>query len=182
MDHRTVIEVYCDGGVGKTILDDVLTAHFQDYVGRTAVIIPGLDYGVVETFYDSLLLPNGHENGEYAELMAIRHADYACKKMESKLRGGFVIYSDNFGAIKRSGLLHVQHISKDRFHFADEYLYRMMSRANYLRQSAGKVKKRRPASAIHEEIARLMKAERLEFRLSESPLFQAFKSEVSSSL
>ncbi|MDG6979454.1 MAG: hypothetical protein JRN58_10290 [Nitrososphaerota archaeon] len=135
-----------------------------------------MDYGIIEQFHDSLTLPNGLENSEYAEVVAIRNADEACRRKQ--IQEGFVIYSDNDGAIKRSHLSYVQHIPKEKFHFADEYLYRMMSRASYLRRSAGKVKHRRPVSPIHDEITKLMKAERIEFHLSESSLFRAFKLEA----
>ena len=188
--RQQVIEIYCDGGVWGGIVVDAFTANPSDYVGRTAVVIPDLDYGAVETFhdsdpnfglatsfFDSLALPNGHENSFYAEMMAIRHADMARKK--NGLSDGFVIYTDNGGTVKESGLSYIQLIPPDRFHFADEYLYKMRSRAGYVRRSMGKVKFRRPITPINEEIARLMASERLEFKLSESPLFQKFRSEAS---
>jgi hypothetical protein len=74
-------------------MSDAVTARGSDLVGCTAVVIPDLDYGAVGTFYDSdsnfglaprfidsLALPNGHENSLYAEIMAVRHADEACKR------------------------------------------------------------------------------------------------------
>jgi hypothetical protein len=183
------VEVYCDGGVWQGVMTDAVTAHASDFVGRTAVVIPELDYGVVKTFYDSdpsfglaprfidsLALPNGHENSFYAEMMAVRHADEACKR--NGLKDGFVICTDNGGAVKESKLLYVQHIPPERHHPADEYLYKMRSRAGYVRRSTGKVKYRRPVSPINAEIERLMKAERVEFRLATSPLYQKFKAEA----
>lgn len=168
------VEVYCDGGVGRTCMDDPLKARESDWVGRTAVVIPSLDYGLVAQFHDSLLLPNGHENSEYAELVAIRNADAVRLQMGAKSKATFEILSDNFGAIERSGLSNISHISQERFHYADEYLYRMMSRARYLWRTAGEVSFRRPVNPVQEEITRLMKAERLEFELSSSPLFRSF--------
>jgi hypothetical protein len=107
------IEVYCDGGIWIGTMTDAVTARSSDYVGRTVVVIPDLDYGIVQTFYDSdsnfglaspfidtLALPNGHENSFYAEIMAVRHADEACKR--NGLTDGFVIYTDNGGAVKES--------------------------------------------------------------------------------
>lgn len=129
---------------------------------------------MVAQFHDSLLLPNGHENSEYAELVAIRNADVVRLQMQARSRATFEIVSDNFGAIERSGLPNVSHISHERFHYADEYLYRMMSRARYLWRTAGRVSFRRPANAAQEEITKLMRAERLEFKLSESPLYRSF--------
>ena len=182
------MEVYCDGGIWGGILTDAFSAKHSDFVGRTAVVIPVLDYGVVETFHDSdsnfglaprfidsLALPNGHENSFYAEMIALRRADEARKR--NGLQDNFVIFTDNGGVIKESGLPYVKVIPAERFHFADEYLYKMRSRAGYVRRSMDKVKFRRPITPINEEIARLMTAERVEFRLSESPLFQKFKSE-----
>ncbi len=171
---QEVVEVYCDGGIGRTAMDDPMNARQSDWVGRTAIIVPALDYGLVKQFHDSLLLSNGHENSEYAELVAIRNADAVCIQKRSESKAAFVILSDNFSAIKSSGLPNVQNISYEKFHYADEYLYRMMSRANYLRRTSGKVSSRRPVNAIQEEITRLVQAEILEFRLSESPLFQSW--------
>ncbi len=167
---------------------DAVTARASGFVGRTAVVIPDLDYGAVGAFYDSdpnfglaprfidsLTLPNRHENSFYAEIMAVRHADEACKR--NGLRDGFVIYTDNGGAVKETHLPYVKLITPERLHFADEYLYKMRSRGGYVRRSTGKVKFRRPVTPINEEIARLMTAEQIEFKLSESPLFQKFTSE-----
>jgi len=187
--HRPgLVEVYCDGGIWQGIMSDAVTARASDLVGRTAIVIPDFDYGAVKTFYDSdpnfelaprfidsLALPNGHENSFYAEIMAVRHADEACKR--NGLRDGFVIYTDNGGAVKETHLPYVKLITPDRYHFADEYLYKMRCRGGYVRRSTGKVKFRRPITPINEEILRLMTAERIEFKLSESPLFQKFNLE-----
>lgn len=183
-----VLEVYCDGGIWQGIMSDAVTARASNLVGRTAVVIPDLDYGAVETFYDSdanfglaprfidsLALPNGHENSFYAEIMAVRHADEACKR--NGLRDGFVIYTDNGGAVKETRLSYVELIPPERWHPADEYLFKMRSRAGYVRRSMVTVKKRRPLTPINDEIAKLMMTERVEFKLSESPLFHKFKSE-----
>ena len=170
------LEVYCDGGIWQGVMTDAVTAYASDYVGRTAVVIPDLNYGVVECFHDTLVLANGHEDVFHAEVTAVRHADDACRR--KKLREGFVIYSDNGGAVRESNLSYVQLIPEGKFHFADEYLTKMRSRAGYVRRSLGKVKNRRPVSPIHVEIYRLMTAERVEFELSESPLFQKLQSEA----
>ena len=170
-----VVEVYCDGGIWQGVMTDAVTAYASDYVGRTAVVIPDLNYGVVECFHDSLVLANGHEDVFHAEVTAVKHADDACRRKE--LREGFVIYSDNGGAVRESNLSYVQLIPEGKFHFADEYLTKMRSRAGYVRRSTGNVSFRHPTSPINEEIKRLMTAERIEFQLSDSPLFQKFKSE-----
>ncbi len=188
MRRQGVVEVYCDGGIWGGVVTDAFTAEPSDFIGRTAVIIPELVYGVVETFHgsdpnfglaprfiDSLALPNGHENVFYAEMMAVRRADAACRR--NGMNEGFVIYTDNGGIVKESHLPYLQLIPPQRFHFADEYLYKMRSRAGYVRRSMGKVKSRRPITPINEEIARLMTSDRIEFKLSESPLFQKFDSE-----
>jgi len=169
-------------------MSDTMNAQTSKFVGRTAVVIPELDYGIVERFYDSdsrfglssrffdsLALPNGHENGFYAEVMAVRHADEARKR--NGLSEGFVIYTDNGGAVKETHLSYIQLIAPHEWHPADEYLYKMRSRAGYVRRSMTTVKRRRPPTPINDEIASLMMAERIEFKLSESPLFQKFKAE-----
>ena len=168
--ESALVEAYCDGGIWQGVMTDAVTAYASDYVGRTAVVIPDLNYGVVECFHDSLVLANGHEDVFHAEVTAVKHADDACRRKE--LREGFVIYSDNGGAVRESNL------PEGKFHFADEYLTKMRSRAGYVRRSTGNLSFRHPTSPINEEIKRLMTAERIEFQLSDSPLFQKFKLEA----
>ena len=116
------VEVYCDGGIGRTALDDPLKARLSDWMGRTAIVIPALDYGLVKQFHDSLLLPNGHENSEYAELVAIRNAASVRLKLGAQSNATFEVLSDNNAAIEKSGLPNVSYIPHEKFHYADEYL------------------------------------------------------------
>jgi hypothetical protein len=174
---NSLMEVYCDGGVWGGVMADAITAHPTEFVGRTAVIIPGSDYGVIDRFHDFVALANGHENVFYSEFMAVRNAAEACARLGLH-EGAFVIYSDNGGVVKESHLPYVTLIHPDKFHYADEYLYVMRCRAGYLRRTTGRVRSRRPISPIHAEIARLMGGEHVEFHLSESPLFQRFCSEA----
>lgn len=156
-------------------MHDSMNASSSGFVGRTAVVIPALDVGVVTAFHDSLTLPNGHENGLQAEIIAVKHADDIC---QAKGLRNLVIYTDNGDAARNSDLPYVRLIPPERWHPADEYLYKMRSRAGYIRRSTGKVKRRRPLTPINDEIARLMMTERVEFKLSESPLYQEFKAEA----
>jgi hypothetical protein len=44
-----LIEVYCDGSVTNAIMLDVVTSELGcDYIGRAMVVIPALDFGLIE--------------------------------------------------------------------------------------------------------------------------------------
>ena len=178
MGSEQIVEAYCDGSVARATLEDVHTSRMSDFTGRIVVIIPELDYGLIEKFYDNLLLPNGHENSLYAEKVAIRRADAICKQKGGQSGFQFVIYCDNGDAVYSAGLSYVKFISPEKFHIADAYLKKVLSRCTYLRGSENRVRNRRPANERQLEITRLMNADHLEFQLSDSPLFRAFEPQV----
>ncbi len=170
------IEVYCDGSISGATLEDI-ERHTANFIGRIVVVIPELNYGLIEKFDDDLMLPNGHGNFLHAEVVAIRRAGEVCGMKGRELNRRFVIYSDNSDAIRIARLSHVKWIGPQERHLADAYLKLVVSRWGYLRRSEGKVHRRRPATPRHLELAQLLNAEHLEFRLSESPLFRMFQTE-----
>ena len=161
---KEVIDAYCDGSAYP--LAALERYHSRDTVGRIMIIIPALDYGLLERFHN----PVNHE------LAAIVRADAICREKITEVP--FVIHSDHEGAIKKSRLLNVRFSSPDEFHIADAMLKRIVRRAYYLRHSERTVKRRKPETALHSELVRLWKAERLDFKLSESHLHASFQSKA----
>ena len=172
--QKETVDVYCDGSICAATLEDYRTSGVSDNVGRVCIIIPALDYALIERFYDASALSKSNPSSLIAEMVAIRRADDVCRQ---KLDQPFMIHSDNPEAIKRVGLSNLQHIPpyQKMSHFPHVLLKRITERAAYLRQSEGVVKKRRPPNAIWLEITRLMNSERCEFRLSESRLYLSLK-------
>ena|SRR2546426_3194892 len=169
------IKVYCDASISGNTLKGYESHITSDYVGRIMVVVPELDYGLLERFYDDLALPNGHENVLHAEVVAIRRANEVCGAKGKEFNRRFVIYSDNSAAIDEIGLSHVKLIRPEERHIADAYLKAVRFRCSYLRRSSENVRKRKPENARQLEITRLMSSERMQFRLSESPLFKSFE-------
>ncbi len=171
----SIVEIYCDGSISRATLEAAYESYWSNdskCVGRIAIIMPDLDYGLIERFYDNLELPNGHENSQYAEEVAIRRAN-AVFKLKGLDLGQFVIYSDNPAAIQNVGLSYVEPVLQ-RFNFADEYLKKMLNRLAYFRASHEKVRKRHPLNKRQREIETLIRADREEFALSESALYRSF--------
>jgi len=175
-EREGIVDAYCDGSICASTLEDYHRSGISDNVGRVCVIIPVLDYGIIERFYDDAALSNSNPSSLVAEMIAIRRADEICRQ---KIDNSFTIHSDNPEAIKRVGFPNVRYVPPylKRSHFPHVLLKRITERAAYLRQSEGVVKKRRPPTAIWLEITRLMNLESAEFNLSESPLYMSLKLE-----
>lgn len=160
--------IYCDGSIERIAK-----------IGRTVVVIPDLDFGLIQRFQDNLTRPDGSENSVYAEEVAIRKADEVRTKENDDKKLDFLILSDNYTAIERAGIVNVAHILPQSFHYADAYLKKIVQRLGYLRRSNDRVRHRKPFTPSQAEIARLAKSQRKEFRLSESPLYAEFTEIVS---
>lgn len=178
MIRKRIIDVYCDGSVSRQAMDDPLRAHYSGFVGRVAMVIPALNYGLIERFYESVTLPNGFENSVQAEINAIAKADEV-SRMKDDGTSDFLILSDCPKAMEIAKLPNVRCLRSQEIHYADAYLKKMLARSNYLRRTEGKVAKRKTLSAKHLEIERLMNSHRIEFELSDSPLYRQFTQSVS---
>lgn len=166
----TLIDVYCDGSISRSILNSYAKSGFSKYVGRTIVVIPSLDYGIIEMFHDNLLLSNQEPNAMFAEMLAAQRAGHLCQK---RALTEFVIHTDNDDVARTSGVPNIHFLPPYEFHIADAYLKALLKRCSYLRGSVGK--KRRQENPRQREITTLMNTARLEFRLSKSPLYASFK-------
>jgi len=175
-EQELSVDAYCDGSICASTLEDYHESGVSDNVGRICVIIPALDYGIIERFRDPVALSNSNPSSLVAEMLAIRRADEVCR---DKIIRSFRIHSDNPEAIKRVGFPNLEHVPPHlkKSHFPHVLLKRITERAAYLRQSEGVVKKRRPPTPIWLEITRLMSSESTEFKLSESRLYLSLKLE-----
>lgn len=156
--------IYCDGSIERI-----------RKIGRVMIVIPCLDYGLIERFYDNLTRADGSENSLYAEQVAIKRADEIRAKKVSEIHPEFLILSDNYTAIERTGIQNAAHIVPQSFHYADAYLKKIVQRLGYLRRSSGRVTRRKPFTPSQLEITSLGKTERNEFQLSESPMYSEFR-------
>jgi hypothetical protein len=78
--------------------------------------------------------------------------------------------------MRGAGVPNVEFMPPEEFHVSDAYLKTLLKRCSYLRNSV--VRKRRPQNPRQQEITKLMNIERLEFKLSESPLYFSFKTRI----
>lgn len=163
-----IVNAYCDGSISNAVLLNPLQSQLtEEYVARLIVLIPRYDFGLIEQTRAGILTPRRTPNSVFAEELAIRKAIEFCTNQEFE---DFVIYSDCKEAIAKVKEPRVIWASRKDMHLPNTYFERILGRASYLRQTEGKVKKRKPTE-IHQEIFDLFQAKRKEFRLSESLLW-----------
>ena len=166
--------MFCDGSVAKSRLDGITKSSLAGEVGRIVVLIPERDFGLIEVVH-------GRMTSGYVEEMAIRRAIEKCQEVGMS-DNQFMIYSDSDEAIRNvasPNVRRIEHEAKRKgLHLADVFLDRIMRRCSYLRRTEGIVKARKPPTSRQKEIERLMNAERLEFRLSENPIYLGIRAQL----
>ena len=111
-------------------------------------------------------------------ILAVRRAKEICERQGF---GEYVILTDNQSAFEQSGIGEVRWLEPGRIHYASLFLARIMSRASYLRQSSRKIVNRAKPNKLQEEILRMFRVERLEFKLSDSMLWSKIQMEMEAS-
>ncbi len=165
----TIVNAYCDGSISDAILINPLQSRLsKEFVARLIVLVPTCNLGLIEQTRSGILTPRETPKSVFAEEFAIRKAIEFCVNHQV---GEFVVYSDCEGAIKKVNDARVQWVPRKDLRLPNKFFERILGRAAYLRQSEGKVKKRKLPTQIHWEIFNLFQAERQEFRLSESLLW-----------
>jgi hypothetical protein len=147
----------------------------ENLVGRILVVIPSLDFGLMETVTDNVTTSKGKPASTQVELLAIRRA---VKISEEKGLKDYVVYSDNVEAVRQAESQHAQWLEVGRIHFASLFLHRVLTRGRYLRHSARKITKRTPTTAAQDEIFQLFLAKSSEFKLSKSHLWNRIKGDL----
>src|SRR5438093_2824616 len=101
------------------------------FVGRIIVLIPQLDYCMIEQVKDGVLTEKGNPAPTQVEILAVRRAREICHE-----RGiaRYVILTDSQGALNM-GIEGVRYLEPGKVHYGSLFLDRMMKRAQNLRQS-----------------------------------------------
>jgi hypothetical protein len=164
-----MIEVYCDGSVTNAVMVDVFTSAIgNEYVGRAMVLVPALDFGLIEQTQVGMVTMRGQPASNEAEVFAIRSALKVCGALSI---ADHVVYNDCQGAVARFTSDRVEWRCREEMYLPNSYFDKVLGRASYLRATTKKVTKRKPAEAHQIEIFRLFQSPRREFKLSESPLW-----------
>lgn len=148
------------------------------FTGRIVVLVPDKDFGYIESSTINAVTEKGNPASTQMEILAARRAK---EISEQKGFENYVILTDNQGAFEQSGIPEVRWLESGKIHFASLFLARIMNRAGYLRQSSRKVIKRAKPNRLQEEILLMFQAERLEFKLSESMLWNKIQMEMEAS-
>ncbi len=163
------IDVYCDGSVTNAVMIDPFTSKLgSDYIGRAMVVIPALDFGLIEQTQVGMVTRRGTPASTEAEAFAIRTALKACTAFGL---AHYMIFSDCRGAIDQLKSDRVAWRSREQMYLPNTFFDKVLRRASYLRQTSKTVAKRRPAEPHQVEAFDLFQASRREFKLSESALW-----------
>ena len=149
----------------------------SEFFGRICVIIPNLDYGLIERFVEGLLTAKGNPDTTYSEFYAVTRAQQICRQRSLE---NYLIFCDAEGAVDRAAAPEVKWLPAGEFNPASAFLSRVLSRASYLRKSIRKVTKRMPLTPAQEEVFRLFQADKEEIKLSSSLLWSKLQSDLNS--
>ncbi len=145
------------------------------FVGRIIVLIPKLDYGLLEQVKEGILTSSGHPDSTYVEILAAKRAKEICNE---KGIANYIILTDSQGAAEQSKIEWVTYLERGRVHFASLFLDRIMNRGRYLRHSSRKVLNRANPSKLQEEVYQMFSSEKCEITLSKSLLWQKIQMEM----
>ena len=70
----------------------------SEFFGRICVIIPNLDYGLIERFVEGLLTAKGNPDTTYSEFYAVTRAQQICRQRSLE---NYLIFCDAEGAVDR---------------------------------------------------------------------------------
>ena len=171
------VEVFCDAGISPaSMLNPTSSQKGPDLVGRSVVLIPSLNYGYIEQLREGILNRKGNPASNLVEILAIKKAKEIC--IANGLTS-FVILTDSLSSTNTIGFQEGRWLEQGRLHLASLLLQRIINRARYLRHSSRKVVNRKPLDDLQADEFRLFNAEKLEFELSRSPLWNKIQAEIS---
>ncbi len=156
-------------------MENLASSKVSDtFVGRIIVLIPQLDYGILEQVKEGILISKGNPDSTRVEIMAARRAKEICNE---KGITNCTVLTDSLGAAGHSGIDGVKFLETGRVHYASLFLDRILSRAQYLRHSSRKVLNRAQPNQLQEELYRMFVSDRYEIQLSKSSLWQKIQME-----
>jgi ribonuclease HI len=163
-------EIFCDGSVSNAVLVDEFTSMLGDtFVGRVIVVIPSLNYGLIEQVHEGVTNRRGNPDSNGVETTAIRRALGVCAALRL---GEYTVLSDCQGAVAKVSDGRVQRRRRDEMYLAGAFFEKLLRRGGYLRQSRKtRGDRRKPLEAHQREIFDLFRAPSRQFRLSESALW-----------
>jgi hypothetical protein len=144
-------------------------------VGRIVILAPALDYGFIEQVREGILNKKGNPSSDLLERHAVVKAREICV---GKKLSNFVIYTDSVSSANAVVVPEVKWLEVGKLQLASLFLQRIVDRARYLRRSARKVITRAPPSEIQKDAFRLFNAQKLEFELSKSALWNKIQVEI----
>jgi len=170
------VEVYCDARISPASMQSPTASALQpSLVGRIVILIPGHDYGYIEQLREGILNKKGHPSSDLLEKVAVERAKGIC--VEKKL-SSFVILIDSLSSASATLVPEARWLEPGRLQLASLLLQRIVDRARYLRRSSRKVISRSQPNEVQKDAFRLFNAERLEFELSKSPLWNKIQAEI----
>jgi len=146
-------------------------------VGRIVVLIPSIDYGYIEQVREGILTKKGKPAATLLESLAVEKARQICAE---KRLAGFKILTDNLPSSRTAGSPGVEWLAAGKLQLASLFLQRIVNRARYLRRSSRKVITRPQPNEVQKDVFRLFNAEKLEFQLSKSALWNKIQAEIAS--
>jgi hypothetical protein len=172
------VEVFCDAGISPASMTSPTSSDLQPtLVGRIVILIPSADYGFIEQLREGILNKKGHPSSDLLEGVAVEKARRIC--LEKKL-SSFTILTDSLSSANTARFPEVKWLEAGRLQLASLFLQRIVNRARYLRHSSRKVVSRAPPNEVQKDAFRLFNAQKLEFQLSKSALWNKIQSEIAS--
>ena len=158
-----MIRVYCDGSWGPSSMSGVYeSASAGSNVGRTVVVVPALDFAVLERVPAT-------QRGADSNAMERAAIERALALVAERAVTGAVVYTDSLGSVRSFAPARVEWLSRDD-NYAGKFFHLMLGRASYLRASMGA--KRRPPTPTRREVLELFQCQRREILLSGSGLWK----------
>jgi hypothetical protein len=128
------VSVYCDGSISPASMEDAQSSRLlTELAGRIAILIPELDYGLIEQVRSNLTTKDGNPASTQLEFFAITRAEEIINGKK------YVIFSDCVGAVELTKSEKAKFLPLGRPHYGSLFLHRILTRARYLRHSSRKV-------------------------------------------
>jgi len=175
IDPLVSVEVYCDGSLSPAKMENLMSSAVSSkFVGRIIVLIPQLDYGVIEQIKGGILTSKGNPDSTQVEALAAKRAKEICYE---KGLSNYVVLTDSQGVVN-SGIEGVKYLKPGSVHYASLFLDRIMKRARYLRHSSRKIVSRAKPNRLQEELFRMFTSNKSEIQLSKNLLWQKIQMEL----
>ena len=164
------VDVFCDGSLTNSVLSDVFTSTVgKEYVGRAMILVPAGDIGLVTQTRDGMLdaawQPCLHRSRGLCHPRSVgplrRQRSHERHRLLRLPRSGATLWSASGGVAQPA-----------RVRLPNDFFDKVLRRASYLRSSSRTVSRRLPPQPHQIEAFELFNAVHLEFRLSESALWE----------